>query len=199
MAKDRHKGRKVQAYLNDDELRRFDRVRPTQGTDKETVLKLLEIAETKNEEEQKLRHTIKEQKIQIDKLIKDAKNRVDEDKEVRDLRNRLEAAELQTNKYELESSKPKAVKEEPKQLSKTEPLPVAEKTINRKIEETETQKIYPQERDEVQRTFICPQGKGSVEIKTCRSKGFCPLGSDLWLCPAFIHAVVNTENANPSD
>lgn len=72
MPKDRHKGTHIDFWLRDEPLREFDRLRNGDThTDKEVVLKLMRIAKTNNEEEGKLRNTIKTQKTQIEKLIRD--------------------------------------------------------------------------------------------------------------------------------
>jgi vacuolar-type H+-ATPase subunit I/STV1 len=126
--KDRHKDdRKFQCWLKDNEIARFDRLPQLDGckTDHERLLKLMEMAETKNEDAGELHSTITTLRTQIAKLLDDARNRVDEDKEVKELRNRLEDAELQIKKYEL-GHKPKA---EP--LSLKEPLDKLEKSFDK--------------------------------------------------------------------
>jgi hypothetical protein len=71
---DRHKDdRKFQCWLKDDEIARFDRLPQLDGCkgDHERLLKLMEMAETKNEDAGNLRNELKTAKLQIDKLLKD--------------------------------------------------------------------------------------------------------------------------------
>jgi predicted transcriptional regulator len=79
MLKDRHKGRKIQFYLSDDELARFDRQRAAQKTDKEAFLTLLEMAEARarlgNEDSRKSHDRVKTLESEINKLMHDLKDR----------------------------------------------------------------------------------------------------------------------------
>jgi predicted transcriptional regulator len=75
MLKDRHKGRKIQFYLDDDELARFERQRSEGKSDKEAVLKLLEMREAGNEDSRKSHDRVKTLESEINKLMHDLKDR----------------------------------------------------------------------------------------------------------------------------
>jgi hypothetical protein len=76
MPKDRHRGRKVQFWLSDDDFRRFDSLRGAGcKTDKDAVLKLLELAEAGKQESEAEHNKVKTLDSQIDKLLHDLKDR----------------------------------------------------------------------------------------------------------------------------
>lgn len=108
MSKDRHKGEKIQFYINDDELARLDRLTVGCETHKKRFLEVMEIAEKsvslQKEKDEKIK-TLKEQQA---KLLDDARNRIDENEEIKNLRSRLGDAELHIKKSELEHCIPKA-------------------------------------------------------------------------------------------
>jgi glutamine synthetase adenylyltransferase len=84
-ARDRHKGEKLQFYINDDELARLDRLTNGCPSDKARFLKLMEIAEnslfhkTENVEEVKIL------KSQINKLLDDLKKQPQTKVEIREV------------------------------------------------------------------------------------------------------------------
>lgn len=73
MPKDRHKGRKMQFYLSDDELGRLDRLPQLDGckTDHERFLKLMEMAQGENKQTTELRSAVKTLTAQRNKLLED--------------------------------------------------------------------------------------------------------------------------------
>lgn len=82
MPKDRHKGRRMQFYLSDDELGRLDRLVSGCKTDHERFLKLMKMAYGENEQTRTLRNKVKTLESQIEKLINDSK---DKDRKIEEL------------------------------------------------------------------------------------------------------------------
>jgi len=174
MPKERHKGRRFQVWIKDNDLSRFDRL--TSGKDSERFVQLLDIAEKRAEGETEkiraLRTKVATLETQKGKLFEDFHNAKDK---IEELENQLEEE--------------KRLREEQKQLSKiqSQPQPNIEyrevvkevpKYVERTVEKIVEKTVY-KDHPLANMQILCVLGKGFVSVteecmRKCQDIAGCP-------------------------